>query len=944
MMIESKESDDDDKSLKGDDDDMESHTLTRTGSAAAALAAAASPQAPRKSEEKCNAIKFIDICNLLEKMSKVRGSAAKLEILFNKKFRDYIDGESIFPLLRLILPLNDTERAKYGLKQALIAKTYVAALHLNKDSEAAKRLLNWKDPTKSQGVEIAKLISGDFGLILEEVLKERIGTEPSSTTLGEVNLILDDLANAVSSEEKMNIIKHRVLDKFNAAEQKWLARIIFQDLKVGLKHENVLGAFYPAALKRYNECTNLRTVCDEEGTNHSEFTGLQLFIHYAPMLAKGFPNATHGQLSAVEHSMNGQPFVMDLKLDGERILCHIGEDNSYIFYTRKGNDYTELYWPVAHDLISCLRKKGGKFSCILDGEILAINGTTKAHIPFGSNQTVARNEREYGVDKENISGWFSKLNEWMIFYVFDIVYLNGEDSQWIIQQAVQDCGLKDQVIPSGEITQLPLILRRKILERSFQPVKDRVEMIECEYVVSTDVTERKQRLENYFNKITRDGKEGLVVKNLNSSYELGEKSRGMAYWVKMKPEYGDHAADLDLLILGGYHGEGQNLRGQGISTFLLGVKDYDSNGNVIYQTFGKVGTGYTFNELTELREKLKEIEIHWNPDRPPKHLAHWKIAKPDDRPHVYYPPEESIVLQLKCAEIVESTSFSCGLTCRFPRTQKIRYDKLPHEILSVADIIEAKNRPRNTLDGENGEEGGEGSKKKRKGGGGGRKKGMETDTQFRLNLKEIPIPEDGEKLFEGLTFCVLENDFHISLEEHEKSLLTRDQQALLTLSREQLIDEIRKQGGNIVANAAFPNCKVIAGNKKTIQLKNIMDDGEKDVLDFKYVVDCLLAKKKMPIKGFYYLAVSPKTQEEMNGSYDVFGDSYLQDLSEKDLSSIFTNIEIMISRIERKAEPTKKYVNKKRKAQHALANVVQQGPDEEELLALSEWEKMKKLP
>jgi hypothetical protein len=34
------------------------------------------------------------------------------------------------------------------------------------------------------------------------------------------------------------------------------------------------------------------------------------------------------------------------------------------------------------------------------------------------------------------------------------------------------------------------------------------------------------------------------------SYELGEKSRGTALWVKMKPEYGDQTEDLDMLILG----------------------------------------------------------------------------------------------------------------------------------------------------------------------------------------------------------------------------------------------------------------------------------------------------------------------------------------------------------------------------------------------------------
>ena len=44
--------------------------------------------------------------------------------------------------------------------------------------------------------------------------------------------------------------------------------------------------------------------------------------------------------------------------------------------------------------------------------------------------------------------------------------------------------------------------------------------------------------------------------------------------------------DLDLLVLGAYHGEGKGLRGRGISTFVCGVKD-DKNPNV-YHTVCKV--------------------------------------------------------------------------------------------------------------------------------------------------------------------------------------------------------------------------------------------------------------------------------------------------------------------------------------------------------------------
>ncbi len=718
----------------------------------------------RKSEEKCNAIRFSDICNLFEKMSKLQGSASKLKMLFTKDLKKHLAGQSIFPLLRLVLPLNDTERGKYGLKQASIAKTYVGALHLDKNSEDAKRLLNWKDPTKNQGVELSKLVTGDFGLILEDVLKSRVRSEPSTITLLEVNRLLDELANAITVDDKTNLIRTKVLNDFNAIEQKWLVRIIFQDLKIGLKHENVLRAFYPNALKRFNECTNLRTVCEEEG-QVSNLTGIQLFINFSPMLAKGFPNASLGQVNTVENAMENSPFVMDLKLDGERILCHIGDDNSFTLFTRRGNDYTDNYWPVAHNIIMSLRKKGHNFSCILDGEICAIDSASKNFLPFGQNLSVARVEREYGEDKPDDVNWYKDLPHWMTFVMFDIIYIDGEGSEEIIAKSLQDCGVVLNISPSsGEISHLPLAVRRRILMNIIEIEQHRVELVPCRFVTSSDSQERKSAIEDYFNEITLAGKEGLVIKNLTSPYEFGEKSRGKGYWVKMKPEYGDHAEDLDLLVLAAYYGEGQNLRGEGLSTFLLGVKD-DKDPNH-FQTLCKVGTGYSFQELTELREKINEVCVPWDAKSPPEHLAHWKIAKRDDRPNVYIPPEKSFVMQLKCAEIVDSVSFSCGLTCRFPRVQRIRYDKSFRDILSVSDIIAAKNRPRNVVAassyGEGNDKGEPERKKKRNAGAnnqgnGFTKRDQTIDDQFRLtSLKKVQ--QEG-RIFVGATFCVLENDF-----------------------------------------------------------------------------------------------------------------------------------------------------------------------------------------
>ena len=122
-----------------------------------------------------------------------------------------------------------------------------------------------------------------------------------------------------------------------------------------------------------------------------------------------------------------------------------------------------------------------------------------------------------------------------MFIAFDILYLDGPNSQSIIQAALHDCNIYGRYVPSGEITNLPLIVRRNILTRVIHPIPNRVCIVPNRIVTSTDTSVRREQIESYFNEITLSGEEGLVIKNLNGLYELGEKSRSTALWVKMKP-------------------------------------------------------------------------------------------------------------------------------------------------------------------------------------------------------------------------------------------------------------------------------------------------------------------------------------------------------------------------------------------------------------------------
>lgn len=809
--------------------------------------------AANTNEEKCGELLFKDLCSKFEKMLKLSKSQQKLALVFNKELKSHIQGQSLFPLLRLLLPLNDTGRQKYGVKQAAVATTYIEALQLNKSSADASRLKFWKNPTKLNAT-VSRVGSGDFCSILEDVLRSRICMDHSSHTIASVNLILDDLARTVGQKEKVDLIRNRILNSFSAVEQKWLMRIVFQDMKIGLKYEQVLNYLAPNALQRYNECSDLRKVCseiasgslgtaqatDENGAEYLTTTGISVFTCFHPMLAKGFPNT--GQILEVDKAMKGHPFVMDLKLDGERMLCHIANGKG-MFWSRNGNDYSDTYRSLCDDVVGSVNCS----SCILDGEVCAWDEDTASFIPFGHNRTVARLEDDQrsnvlsgymeDEDEDNGRGRTSGVegaNCRLVYVVFDVLYVEGlrRDSGPALYDLRNALPL-ESLLPSiaalseecrrdcidayargragsgaGDLLHLPLCVRRALIPLVLRLREKRIEIVRSEAVYSCNPSERKSRLETFFNHVSANGEEGLVVKDALSPYLLGMRSRQALFWVKMKPEYSDMTRDLDLIILGAYYGEGQSMRGKGLSTFLCGVRDDTSSASssqqvsapfslsyssqvgalsqsaavsqsstVKYKSLCKVGTGYNFQELEELRKKLKDKVIPWDrvdKQNLPPHFSPWRIGKNDDIPDVWIPPADSVVVELKCAEIVQSTQFSAGVTCRFPRLRKIRYDKSVGEVMSVSEVEEVMRNPRMNHDeasrraAERGGRKGKGVKKKIV------PDGLGPSTRFMGNkvASHFMVPKFSEDsktvgcVFSDMVFCVLESEYRIPEECH----------------------------------------------------------------------------------------------------------------------------------------------------------------------------------
>lgn len=102
-----------------------------------------------------------------------------------------------------------------------------------------------------------------------------------------------------------------------------------------------------------------------------------------------------------------------------------------------------------------------------------------------------------------------------------------------------------------------------------------------------------------------------------------------------------------------------------------------------------------------------------------------------------------------------------------------------------------------------------------------------------------------------------------------------------------------------------------------------------------YIIDCLDAGYKLPMRGFYYLNISPSTRKAMEGFIDPFGDryvsqitrlhelfvillfselSFVDDVLPPELSKILHIVDDSIARLERKQAMSTSSTTNKRKA------------------------------
>ncbi|XP_007891664.1 DNA ligase 4 [Callorhinchus milii] len=768
-------------------------------------------------------VPFADLCSTMEKIQKNKARADK-----NKFFQDFLESwrsfhnalhkndpnttDSFYPAMRLILPQMERERMAYGIKETMLAKLYIEVLGLSKDGKDALKLLNYRAPTSSHGGV------GDFAEIAFFVLAQRC-SDQCTLTVQEVNEHLDSIALNNSAKRK-NQVKKSLLDlirQSTALQQKWLIRMILKDMKLGISQQTIFQLFHPDAAELHSVTTDLERVCKQLHDPNVSLSdvSIMLFSAFKPMLA------AVTNIKNIEKQMHNQSFYLETKLDGERMQLHKDGD-VYKYFSRNGYDYTQQFGtsPLVGSLTPFIHRvfKPTIQNCILDGEMMAYNPTTQTFMQKGNKFDIKRMVEDSDLQT--------------CFCVFDVLMVNGK-----------------------KLAHETLRNRHETLQAIFTPVPGRVQVVEkIEMNTKKDVADA-------LNEAIDKREEGIMVKDPLSVYKPDKRGEG---WLKIKPEYIDGLMDeLDILIVGGYFGKGH--RGGMVSHFLCAVAEPPSPGDKpsVFHSLCRVGSGYTMKELYDLGLKLAD---HWKPYH--RRDAPANILCGTEKPEVYIEPCNSVILQVKAAEIVKSDMYKTSCSLRFPRIERIRDDKEWYECMTLNDLDQLQNMAEGKLASKHVDMNDEEPHKKKRKAVPKVKKVVGIAEQFKG--QDLSCVDKVSSIFDDVEFCVLNGPHN-----HPKADLEKG---------------IAECGGLVVQNPG-PDTYCVVADTVNVRVKNLIAANTHDVVMVDWLLNCLQKKQILPWQPKHMIHMSPSTEEHFAQEYDHYGDSYFVNTDESQLREVFKRMD-----------------------------------------------------
>jgi DNA ligase 1 len=478
--------------------------------------------------------------------------------------------------------------------------------------------------------------TGDLGLAAEKLSSGR-----KQTTLGAKHIDIEKVFESLqklssvegkgSQDVKVSIVKELLMHS-SPREGKYIIRTALGELRVGVAEgvirDAIAKAYFPeqygsdgkkeviAAIEwawfmrpDYGEVARM---AKEHGLEGLRKASLKLGEPFQVLLAEKAPSLKE----AIDSFENVE---IEWKFDGARIQAHKDGDKVWLF-TRRLENVTAQF----PDIVDMVRKHVKAKACVLEGEALAVNQNTGKPMPF---QVLSqRIHRKYDI-KATAKDIPVQVN------LFDIVYLDGEQ---LFSKTFRE--------------------RRKILESVVKTVPGQFQL------AVPLVTKDLHDAEKFYQDALYAGQEGVMVKNLDATYQPGRRVAGG--WLKVKPIM----ETLDLVVTAAQWGTGK--RAGSMGSFMLSCRDEESGE---FLECGMMGTGVKEKKGEEGDVTLTELTEMLRP-----YVSGEKDNLARIRPHV--------VLEIAYEEIQKSTNYGSGYALRFPRLVRVRIDRRPEDADGISRI------------------------------------------------------------------------------------------------------------------------------------------------------------------------------------------------------------------------------------------------------------------
>lgn len=497
---------------------------------------------------------------------------------------------------------------------------------------------------------------GDLGNVAKILAEIQVSKENlEKLTVAEVYSKLEEIAliEGGGSQERKIIYTSDLFSKLDAVSIKYVLRMILGTTRLGFTELTIIDALSKIVSddksmsknieKKYNIHPDIGFVAEtvkKYGAKGIEKismeTGIPILSQKAQRLSE--PNEIMQKvegLAWIEYKFDGMrvQLHMDKKKAGfeqsanQQDLFALSQTSGLIkTFTRNLEENTHQFPDIVVAAISNIHAD----SVILDGEAIGYDPQTQDFLPF---QEIMQRKRKHNVES------MSKQVP-LKYFVFDILYLNGQD-----------------------VSQKPLKERNKLLSKIISN-NNVIEM--AEHFTTHDAL----TLWDHFETSKIKNLEGIMIKNPNSPYRAGAREFS---WIKLKRSNTELIEDtLDCVILGYYYGRG-NRAGFGVGGFLAGVWDNQSQS---FKTFTKVGTGLKDEEWLYLKEQCDQLALMEKP-------VNFDIEKTLE-PDVFVSPK--LLVELAGDEISVSANHTAGYALRFPRLMKFRHDKAPTDTTNLEEI------------------------------------------------------------------------------------------------------------------------------------------------------------------------------------------------------------------------------------------------------------------